>query len=59
MATDCVDLKDLKLEDSKSIAPDNGDDIVTPWNVNAKSQTGVDYDKLVGKSELIRILDCE
>lgn len=25
------------------------DDVVDPWNVQSKSQTGVDYDKLIRK----------
>ena len=25
------------------------DDIVTPWNVECQSETGVDYDKLISK----------
>jgi len=28
---------------------DTEEDIVDPWNVVSKSQTGVDYDKLISK----------
>lgn len=29
---------------------ENGeDDVVTPWNVESKNQTGIDYDKLIGE----------
>lgn len=27
----------------------NDDDVVDPWNVAGKSQTGIDYDKLISK----------
>lgn len=28
---------------------DGDDDVVNPWNVVSKSETGVDYDKLISK----------
>lgn len=32
------------------IGEENGvEDIVDPWNVTSKSQTGIDYDKLICK----------
>lgn len=36
---------------------DDDDDIVTPWEVASKSQTGVDYDKLIVKFGSERITD--
>ena len=34
---------DTKSEDNEEV-----DDCVDPWNVCSKSQTGVDYEKLIG-----------
>lgn len=28
-------------------SPDQNDDFVDPWNVESKSDTGIDYDKLI------------
>lgn len=28
---------------------ENDEDVVDPWNVVSKSQTGIDYDKLISK----------
>lgn len=28
---------------------DGDDDFVDPWNVSSKSETGIDYDKLISK----------
>lgn len=32
-----------------SLGVKEDDDVVNPWNVQSKSQTGVDYDKLIRK----------
>lgn len=34
----------------------NDDDVVDPWNVAGKSQTGIDYDKLISKFMISPIL---
>lgn len=39
-------LKNLAMGDEED------DDIVDPWTVSSKSQTGVDYDKLVGNNNV-------
>lgn len=31
-----------------SLSPTEADDFVDPWSVTSKSETGVDYDKLIG-----------
>ena len=31
-----------------STAPNDEDDIVDPWNVASKSDTGINYEKLIG-----------
>lgn len=38
-------------EDTSKMSLDvkEDDDVVNPWNVQSKSQTGVDYDKLIRK----------
>lgn len=33
----------------KKIVNEEEDDVVDPWNVVSKSQTGVDYDKLISE----------
>jgi hypothetical protein len=35
---------------------EQNEDLVNPWNVCSKSQTGVDYDKLIGYYLLINYL---
>jgi tryptophanyl-tRNA synthetase len=51
MANDiATDVKNLDL--SNSVVADSGteeEDVVNPWNVVSKSETGVDYDKLISK----------
>jgi hypothetical protein len=45
-----TDVKHLDIGNSyvvDSVAEE--DDIVNPWNVVSKSETGVDYDKLISK----------
>jgi hypothetical protein len=45
-----TDVKHLDIRNSNVV--DSGteeEDIVNPWNVVSKSQTGVDYDKLISK----------
>lgn len=39
---------DLKIEDLSIKGPSTEDDIVTPWAVETRSDTGIDYDKLIG-----------
>jgi len=49
MANDiATDVEHLDLRNS---IVDSGteEDVVNPWNVVSKSQTGVDYDKLISK----------
>lgn len=36
------------LEDKVEELKINDDDVVDPWNVTSTSETGVDYDKLIG-----------
>jgi hypothetical protein len=49
MANDIAkDVKHLDLHNS-IVNSDTEEDVVDPWNVVSKSQTGVDYDKLIGK----------
>jgi tryptophanyl-tRNA synthetase len=36
-------------KDTNNAALNNGDDVVTPWNVSATSSAGVDYEKLIEK----------
>ena len=38
-----LDIKDENKEDK------DDDDIVDPWTVTSKSETGIDYDKLIRK----------
>ena len=40
-----------KKAEDLSLATDNNDDgdTVDPWNVTSKSETGIDYDKLISK----------
>lgn len=38
---------DLKVNDV--VAPKDDEDFVDPWNVESKSDAGVDYDKLISK----------
>jgi len=42
---------DVEHLDLHSSIADSGteEDVVNPWNVVSKSQTGVDYDKLISK----------
>lgn len=37
-------VNEKKLENNEN---GEGDDFVDPWNVTSKSETGVDYDKLI------------
>jgi len=49
MANDiATDVKHLDLRNS-IVDSSTEDDVVNPWNVVSKSQTGVDYDKLISK----------
>lgn len=47
MATE-VTVSPAEISEEKVVAGDE-DDVVDPWNVVSKSQTGVDYDKLISK----------
>ena len=40
--------KEIK-EESPEVKEDAEEDVVDPWNVSSKSDTGIDYDKLVSK----------
>lgn len=39
---------DLKVDDTPAKGTED-DDFVDPWNVESKSDSGVDYDKLISK----------
>lgn len=41
-------------EMQKAVVSDS--DLVTPWEVTSSSQAGVDYDKLLGKLQLLFVL---
>lgn len=36
-------------EQLNNLAINDDDDVVDPWNVAGKSETGIDYDKLISK----------
>lgn len=38
-----------KVENNVKCVKDTEDDIVNPWNVVSKSDTGIDYDKLISE----------
>lgn len=40
-------------EQVENLSINEEDDVVDPWNVAGKSQTGIDYDKLISKSYMI------
>ena len=42
-------MKDLKVDESHKNDEEQADDIVDPWTVTSKSDTGVDYDKLISE----------
>ncbi len=42
-------MADLKIEENVAVE----EDFVDPWNVASKSETGIDYDKLIRKSDVI------
>jgi hypothetical protein len=42
-------VKHVGLNNSNVNCEDVSEDIVNPWNVVSKSQTGIDYDKLISK----------
>lgn len=48
-----VTLNQDSLTEDKSQMTDQSkggeDDVVNPWNVESKSNTGIDYDKLISK----------
>jgi hypothetical protein len=49
MANDiATDVEHLALHNS-IVDRGSEEDVVNPWNVVSKSQTGVDYDKLISK----------
>lgn len=48
MANDiATELKHLDIRNSNADSGTEEEDVVNPWNVASKSQTGVDYDKLI------------
>lgn len=42
------DMSELKIQENNT-KNEIEDDIVDPWNVVSKSETGIDYDKLISK----------
>lgn len=42
-----------KIQESNCISKKNEEDIVDPWNVVGTLDTGIDYNKLIGKSTYI------
>lgn len=40
-------------EQLNNLTVNDDDDVVDPWNVSGKSETGIDYDKLISKSVFI------
>lgn len=50
--TDSLNCKQLG-----EVLGDNGDDVVTPWEVSTNSSSGVDYDKLIVRFGCSRIDD--
>lgn len=36
-------------EQLENLTVNEEDDVVDPWNVTGKSQTGIDYDKLISE----------
>lgn len=36
-------------EQLNNLTVNDDDDVVDPWNVSGKSETGIDYDKLISK----------
>ncbi|OXA42933.1 Tryptophan--tRNA ligase, cytoplasmic [Folsomia candida] len=47
----------MSQEDNNVEVAGGDDDIVDPWNVQSKSETGIDYDKLINKFGCQRISD--
>jgi len=53
-ATEPIKLDSLVIEEkSKNVNKD--EDIVNPWSISAASDSGVDYDKLIGNYFLINL----
>ena len=48
-ATEPIELDSLVLDEKKTKAKQENEDVVNPWNVASASETGVDYEKLIGK----------
>lgn len=50
-------IEDLAISDKRvggdGAPSDDEDDVVNPWDVAAKSTTGVDYDKLISESDTL------
>jgi hypothetical protein len=42
-------IKHVDMTNSNVNCEDVTEDIVNPWNVVSKSETGIDYDKLISK----------
>jgi hypothetical protein len=42
-------VKHVDMNNSNVNCEDESEDVVNPWNVVSKSETGVDYDKLISK----------
>ena len=42
-------VEEEKQEAAQAEAGADEDDLVTPWNIEAKDDTGIDYDKLIDK----------
>jgi hypothetical protein len=44
-----TEIKHVDVNNSNINCDDVSEDIVNPWNVVSKSETGIDYDKLISK----------
>lgn len=40
---------DTAAADATAVTDSTKEDVVDPWNVTSNSETGIDYDKLIGK----------
>lgn len=50
-----MECKTIDIEKLKVNNVNGDDDVVTPWNVESKNETGVDYDKLIRKFSILTI----
>lgn len=55
---EAANIAEQAIEAIEAISIENDqDDFVDPWNVESKSDTGIDYDKLISK--LQRVHSCD